>query len=222
MSDYNKYGSAAIKSMENFSNKVLLEINKSLPDSGLKLLNLVEIIPNWETYLTDKQLESTKEYIKHLSASEVDYRLGLRIGTTQQRLFGTISSKGALGRLEEIKDRLDKQGYFEHKKTATQKAQKRAKNAKPTKISDKTKEQIKELFFIISQVPNYKEYLMPSQIERLEKFLELKSVKSCAKYFGITEVTFKQSLFGRSYDSGILGKLRKVYESTTVNKWSDL
>ena len=222
MSDYNKYGNAAIKSMEKFSNKVLLEINKSLPDSGLKLLNLVEIIPNWETYLTDKQLESTKEYIKHLSASEVDYRLGLRIGTTQQRLFGTISSKGALGRLEEIKDRLDKQGYFEHKKTATQKAQKRAKNAKPTKISDKTKEQIKELFFIISQVPNYKEYLMPSQIERLEKFLELKSVKSCAKYFGITEVTFKQSLFGRSYDSGILGKLRKVYESTTVNKWSDL
>lgn len=222
MSDYNKYGSAAIKSMEKFSNKVLLEINKSLPDSGLKLLNLIEIIPNWETYLTDKQLESTKEYIKHLSASEVDYRLGLRIGTTQQRLFGTISSKGALGRLEEIKDRLDKQGYFEHKKTAIQKDQKRAKNAKPTKISDKTKEQIKELFFIISQVPNYKEYLMPSQIERLEKFLELKSVKSCAKYFGITEVTFKQSLFGRSYDSGILGKLRKVYESTTINKWSDL
>lgn len=222
MSDYNKYGNAAIKSMERFSNKVLLEINKSLPDSGLKLLNLIEVIPNWETYLTDKQLESTKEYIKQLSASEVDYKLGLRTGTTQQRLFGTITSKGALGRLEEIKDRLDKQGYFDHKKNVAYKTEKRLNTIKASKISDKTKEQIKELFFIISQVPNYKDYLFPSQVERLEKFLELKSVKSCSKYFGVTEITFKQSLFGRNYDSGILGKLRKVYESNTVSKWSDI
>lgn len=218
-----QYRDAEVKSAEQFTLKVLGEINKGVSDSGLRLLRLIEIIPNWETYLTDKQLEAAEEYIKCLNACEVDYKLNLHIGTTQQRLFGNSTSKGALGRLEEIVNRLEKQGYFEKQKALQQKAEINAnKVKKPTVISDKTKDEIRELLKLIVEMPDYEQHLTDSQKERTFQFLRLKSIKQCAKYFDVTETTFKQSLLGKNEQGGVLGKLKSISKSQTIDNWDDI
>ena len=222
MSDYTKYGDAAIKSAESYAKKVLIEVNKNVSDSGLRLLHLIEIIPNWETYLTIKQLEATKKYIKCLSSSQVDYELNLTTGVAHHRLFGNSKSKGALGKLEDVYKILDAQGYFERIQTITKKEEKKRNVIKKNVITDKTKNQLKELFTIISELDNYDQYLTNSQSEKLQKFLELKSIKSCSEYYGITETTFRQTLFGRGANTGILGKLKTAYENITVNKWEEI
>lgn len=223
MNDHLKYGDAAIKSAEQYTSKILNEIHKGVSDSGLQLLRLIEIIPNWETYLTTKQLDAAEEYIKCLNCCEVDYKLNLNIGTAQQRLFGNSTSKGALGRLEEIVKRLEKQGYFEKQKIIKEKAMINSnKMKKPSIISDKTKEEIRELLKLIIEMPDYEQYLTDSQKERVFQFLRLKSIKQCAKYFDINETTFKQSLLGKSGQGGILGKLKTVSQANTVNNWDDI
>jgi len=223
MNDHLRYGDAAAKSAEQYTSKVLNEIHKGVSDSGLQLLRLIEIIPNWETYLTAKQLEAAEEYIKCLNCCEVDYKLNLNTGIAQQRLFGNSTSKGALGRLEEIVKRLEKQGYFEKQKAIQEKATSNAnKVKKPSVISDKTKEEIRELLKLIVEMPDYEQHLTDSQKERVFQFLRLKSIKQCAKYFDVTETTFKQSLLGKGGQGGVLGKLKAVSNSNTVDNWDDI
>lgn len=223
MSSNLNYEEVVQKSAEKYTSKVLNEIHKGVSDSGLRLLKLIEVIPNWETYLTSKQLEAAERYIKCLNACEVDYQLNLNIGTTQQRLFGSSTSKGALGRLEEIVKRLENQGYFEKQKMLQQKReQQQSKPVKPSKISDKTKEQIRELIKLIVDMPDYEKHLTVSQKERMYQFLRLRSIKSCAKYFNVTEATFKQSLLGKNGDDGILGRLKKASQESTINSWDDI
>jgi hypothetical protein len=205
------------QTIERYTSKVLQEIHKGISDSGLKLLQLTQMIPNWETYLTPKQLEVIQCYIKCLNASEVDYQLKLNSGTTQQRLFGSSTSKGALGRLEEIVKIFEKQGYFEKQKKVIKNQSQRKQI-----ISDKTKEGIRELLKIINDMPEYEQYLTESQKTKLFEFLRLKSIKVCAKHFGIEETTFRQSLLGRNKNDGILGKLRKAYYDKTVNNWDEI
>jgi hypothetical protein len=218
-----QYRDAEVKSAEQFTSKVLGEINKGVSDSGLRLLRLIEIIPNWETYLTDKQLEAAEEYIKCLNACEVDYKLNLNIGTAQQRLFGNSTSKGALGKLEETVSRLEKQGYFEKQKALQQKAEANTnKVKKPAVISDKTKDEIRELLKLIVEMPDYEQHLTEGQKERAFQFLRLKSIKQCAKYFDVTETTFKQSLLGKNGQGGVLGKLRSISKSQTIDNWDDI
>ena len=222
MDDFLQYGDAALKSAEKYTSKVLAEIHKGVPDSGLRFLKLTELVPNWETYLTTKQLEAAEKYIKCLNASEVDYQLNLCIGTAQQRLFGNSTSKGAIGKLEEIIKRLENQGYFEKQKAKQQKVE-TVKRKGPTRVvSDKTKIEVGELIKYICEIPDYEKYLTYSQKERIYQFLRLRSIKQCAKYFSITEVTFKQSLLGKSGDGGILGRLRQAANITMVNNWDDI
>lgn len=223
MDKHLKYGDAETKSAEQYTSKVLGEINKGMSDSGLRLLRLIEIIPNWETYLTDKQLEAAEEYIKCLNACEVDYKLNLNIGTAQQRLFGNSTSKGALGKLEETVSKLEKQGYFEKQKALQQKAEANTnKVKKPAVISDKTKDEIRELLKLIVEMPDYEQHLTEGQKERAFQFLRLKSIKQCAKYFDVTETTFKQSLLGKNGQGGVLGKLRSISKSQTIDNWDDI
>lgn len=183
---------------------VLKEIYKGVPDSGLKLLDLIEKVPNWETYLTPKQREVAILYIKCLNACEVDYQLKLNNGTTHQRLFGSSTSKGAIGRLEEISKLLKEKPIREKQVKDNKKA-----------ISKKMKENIMELIQLLSDIPNYENYLTELQKERLYMFLQLKSIKACADHFCISEQTFNQTLFG---NTGILRKLKEFQ----TNNWNEI
>lgn len=187
-----------------------------------RFIFLIGKIPNWEVYLTDKQLESAKVYVSTLSPMMTDYQLNLGPSTSAKRLFGSsdktgVKSKGALGRLEEVYIKLDKIGFFkEPVKTDNQKY-----NNKSI-LSDKTLEKVKELFKIIKELENYSQYLNESQNEKLYQFLKSRSFKECAKYYNIAETTFKQTVLGRDDDSGILGKLKKAYDESHISSWEEL
>ena len=220
MGNFN-YEEATLKSIETENSKILKDIYSTVPDSGLRFLYLTEKIPNWETYITEKQLNAAERYIKCLNACEVDYQLNLNVGTTQQRLFGSATSKGALGKLEEVAKRLEKQGYFEKQKMLAQKAMIHQKPKKPV-LSEKLKTDVKELFRLVIENPDYEKHLTPSQCERIYQFLRLRSIKGCARHFNVTETTFKQSLLGRGGTGGILGKLKTISNQQTVSSWDDL
>lgn len=208
-----------VAKQNNFHTKRTMdEINKGLSGKGQRLQYLIETIPNWETYITDKQLEVAKLYVTCLNASDVDYKLDLRIGTTQQRLFGSSTSKGALGTLEEKEKLLKESGYFDRQ----QRLQDKKPRLRKKRLTDNTKMQIKELFVLISEVEDYNKYLTGSQTKRLQSFLELKSITKCARIFEVEEVTFKQSLLGRSGKGGIVGRLREAKLNTHVNSWDEI
>lgn len=180
-----------------------------------RLLFLIGKVPNWELYLTDKQLEATKLYISILDASLVDDKLNLGRGSSHTRLFGGAKNKGAIGKLEEAYKKLEKMGYFEEKKS-------NEKYNTKNIISDKTMNKVKELFKIVTDIENYEQYLTDSQKEKLYQFLVLRSFKECAKHFNINESSFKQSLLGKDDNDGILGKLKKVYDQKYINNWNDI
>lgn len=207
-----------------YKTKVLGDIYKGVSDQGLQLIKLTEVIPNWETYLTAKQLEATQIYIKCLNASEVDYQLNLSTGTAHQRLFGSSTSKGAIGKLKVVAQRLEEQGYFERQRRIKQdkNSKRKTRRSNRTNLSQKTKDDIRELFKLVVEMPDYEQYLTKSQKERIYQFMRLRSISKCAKYFGITKNTFKQSLLGRSGNDGILGRLRKASSETTVDDWNDI
>lgn len=218
-----KYGEASLRARERFSSQIKAQLNKNATDSGLRLLKLIEIIPNWETYLTDKQYEVAKRYIKCMSAYEVDHQLKLSYGTTQQRLFGNNkTSKGALGRLEEIAKKLENSGYFERLEKRKELVKKNQPTKKPSKISEDVLNKTRELIRLAVELPDYEKYLTKSQAEKLYQFLRLRNFKSTANFFGITEPTLRQSLLGRTEADGALGRLRKAQQKLTVNSWDDI
>jgi hypothetical protein len=105
---------------------------------------LVEHIPNWELYLTDKQLECAKLFVGGMNVIMIEDKLNLGRTTANSRLFGNsdktgIKSKGALGKLEEIYKKLDDRGFFKEKEVKD----KQKYNNKPI-LSDKTYKQDKQ------------------------------------------------------------------------------
>lgn len=114
----NKYTQASINLRESEQKKIRMN-NKMIGDHGITFQKLTQIIPNWETYLTDVQLESAKLYLQHMDCVSVDNNLGLRVGTSQNRLFDMYDKKGyrcALRRLEDVFKRLKEEGYYDRLK----------------------------------------------------------------------------------------------------------
>lgn len=217
-----RYKDASLRAQESISNKIKTQLNKSATDSGLRLLKLISVIPNWETYLTAKQLEVARKYVKCMSAYEVDHQLKLSYGTTQQRLFGNNkTSKGALGRLEEVAKLLEETGYFE-KLRKRQEQLKQQQKQKVSTVSDEVLAKTRELIKLAVEMPDYEKHLTKSQAEKLFQFLRLRSFKAVANHFDITESTLRQSLLGRTGQDGALGKLKKAYEQRTVNSWDEI
>ena len=118
-----------------------------------------------------------------------------------------------------VVDKLQKQGYFD--KLASKKEEQN-KKVKVSKLSQDTKDKVRELLRLIADMPDYENYLTESQKVRVYQFLRLRSFTACAKYFNITEVTLKQSLLGRNNSSGVLGRLREAYDKKTVNSWDEI
>lgn len=215
MSDI-RYGEASLRAKEYSSNKVKSELNKNVTDQGLRFVKLTSMIPNWETYLTPKQRESAKRYLSTMNANEVDWQLNLSFGTTYQRIFGSAKSKGAIGRLEEIYKMLENSGFFAVKqKEAEQKTEHKA----PVKMTSKTLDKVRELFSLISNTPNWKNYLTEPQIEKVTALLETRSFKKGAAACDVSMQAYQTSLIG---DKGVLDRLRRAKEMMTVNTWEEI
>lgn len=217
-----KYGDASLRVHERMQTKIKSQLNKSVTDSGLRFLKLIEAVPNWETYLTVKQLEVAKRYVTCMSAYEVDHQLKLSYGTTQQRLFGNNkTSKGAIGRLEEVARRLENSGYYERQKKMHERVKEQTKKKK-SKLSPETLMKTRELFKLVVSMPDYEKYLTKIQAERVYQFVRLKNYKAVAHHFGITEIALKHSLIGKKDGDGALGKLKKAMEQNTVSSWEEI
>lgn len=213
-----KYGEASLKAREKFSSKIKTELNKNSSELGMRLVKLIQMIPNWETYLTEKQLESAKKYVTILNAYEVDYQLRLTAGTTHQRLFGSKTSKGALGRLENVYRVLEQQGYFEDQQKKQQEL-KQNLQVKKKKLSQKTIQSVKQLLSLIVDHPDYQKHLTKSQAEKVYHFISLRSFAGTARQCGISQDSLKTALIGKN---GVLEKLQEVYNKQVVSKWEDL
>lgn len=218
-----RFGEASLKAQESFTSQVKSHLNRNLPDNALRFLKYTEVIPNWETYLTTKQLQSAKKYIALLNTHEVDYQLRLNPGSTQQRLFGSSSSKGAIGRLEEVYKALEDKGYYEKmKKKQEAAATAQSNQAKPKarqKLHAKTILAVKELITLIVENPEYEKFLTPSENEKVYHFLRIRNFKSTARFCGITEEALKRSLLGKG---GVLDKLRAEVAKKTVSSWDEI
>lgn len=213
-----KYGEASLRASDSFTSQVKSELNRNLSDNSLKFLKYTELIPNWETYLTTKQLESAKKFITLLNSNEVDYQLNLNQGTTHQRLFGSKTSKGALGRLEEVYEALEEKGYYEQIKKKKEAAQ-AAKKVKKQRLSPKTIESVRELITLIVDYPEYEKYLTKSQAEKVHHFIRLRNFQSTARHCGITQEALKRALIGQG---GVLDKLKEETSKNTVNSWDEI
>lgn len=214
-----RFGEASLKAQENFTSQVKSNLNKNLPDNALKFLKYTETIPNWETYLTTKQLESAKKYIALLNAHEVDYQLKLNPGVTQQRLFGSSSSKGAMGRLEEVYKALEEKGYYEKIKKKQEAVQAAKTAKKPAKLNSKTILAVKELITLVVDNPDYEKFLTPSESNKVYHFIRLRNFQATARFCGITQEALKKSLIGKN---GVLEKLRAEAASKTISSWDEI
>lgn len=184
-----------------------------------RFLELAEIIPNWETHLTEKQLEVAKEFIICLNVSEVDHQLNLKVGTARNRIFGNSStSKGAIGTLENVFLKLTDSGYFE--KLQKRKFIQTVKPVKSIEITNDMLNKTKELFRLVVEIPNYKKYLNKTQNKFILEFMRLRSYATTAKHFGIKESILINHLLDEH--TGVLAKLREVANTTMVNTWDEV
>lgn len=62
-----------------------------------ELIKLVETVPNWQSYLTDKQLKIVELYINFRNTSAVDTHLSLTNGVTYHTLFGSMKDNQKVG-----------------------------------------------------------------------------------------------------------------------------
>jgi len=215
MSDM-KYGEASLRAREHFSNKVKNQLNKNVTDYGLRFIKLTGLIPNWETYLTPKQREAALRYLRTMNAYDVDYQLKLSNGTTHQRLFGSKTSKGAIGRLEEVYKMLENNGHYaeQNKRKEVAKSDK-----KKVKLTPKTLMKVKELFSLINENPEYEKHLTKPQVQKVNELIKTRSFVKGAKACGITTLSYQQALIG---DGGALERLQKLKESRTISSWDEV
>lgn len=187
-------------------------IKTPLVNKTVMLLNLIEKIPHWETHLTDKQLEVTREFIVRMNVNEVDHQLKLKSGTSQNRIFGNNSTnKGAIGKLTDVASKLDNSGYFKK----IEKIQ-----VVHTEITMDIMEKTREFFRLIVEIPDYKLYLDQTQNKFVFEFMRLRNYANTAKYFGMKESTFINHLLGDH--NGILIKLREIANTTMVSNWDEI
>lgn len=204
------YEKASLAARENFASKVTKGLNKNVSDDGMRFLKLTTLVPNWETYLTEKQKESAVRYVKNLNASEVDYQLKLNVGVTNNRIFGGSTYRGAIGRLEDAYENLKKAGYYDKPVQ---------KESKKTNISDKTLSNVKELISLIIDHQDYSKYLTSAQAKKVESFLRHRSFVKASKELGISPKSLQQSLIG---SKGALVKLRKIHNDKLVSSWEEI
>lgn len=211
-----RYGDASLRAREYLSSKVKIQLNKNVTDYGLRFIKLTSLIPNWETYLTQKQREAAERYLKCFNAYEVDYQLRLSSGTTHQRLFGSKTSKGALGRLEEIFKMLEGSGFFEEKQKRQEAVQ---AEKKKIRLTQQTLDKVRELIKLVVETPDYSNHLTKQQVEKIELFMKFRNFASAAKQCGITIKSYQDALIG---DGSILEKLQSTKQKRMINSWDEV
>lgn len=114
------YSQAAINLRDGYAKRSRAKhtsTSEKVSEKGRYLLKLIQVVPNWETYLTDVQLKSVKLYQTSLNVVEVAKVLKVDSSTTYTNLFGENNEHnktlGALGRLLKAYNMLKESGYYD-------------------------------------------------------------------------------------------------------------
>lgn len=109
-----RYAAASIDVRDKSANSVRKDAGPQQARTVLRLFNLVQIVPNWETYLTEKQLEAVVLYKGNRDLNKCDEILELSKGGTYTRIFGDKYNQhhGAVGRLEAAYKKLFEAGVI--------------------------------------------------------------------------------------------------------------
>lgn len=87
----NIYRQAAVEINNRTLRKIRIESNDYFCKYETELVELTEKIPNWETYLTDQQIEIVKLYLNLRNVSDVTRKLGWKGNGVYNVLFGNYS-----------------------------------------------------------------------------------------------------------------------------------
>ena len=105
------YQQSTVKNSESFLKNVRQTDNERVCRHEGQLLSLIEKVENWESYLTDRQLQITKSFINHRSPASVDVQLSLKPSTAYKILFGPMNHsivQGVTAKLQKIYDKQQK------------------------------------------------------------------------------------------------------------------
>ena len=91
------YQKAIISTNQRDLSKFRVEINDSYCKYEDELIKLFETIPNWQTYLTDKQLQISQLYINYKNTCAIDTHLKLANGVSYHTLFGSMKNEKQVG-----------------------------------------------------------------------------------------------------------------------------
>jgi DNA-binding CsgD family transcriptional regulator len=105
------YQQSVVKNSESFLKNVRQTDNERVCRHEGQLLGLIEKVENWQSYLTDRQLQITKSFINHRSPASVDVQLNLKPSTAYKILFGPMNHsivQGVTAKLQKIYDKQQK------------------------------------------------------------------------------------------------------------------
>lgn len=116
------YANYAVSVREKQSNIIRGGMDKNFQNTVKKVTELTQLVPHWETYLTDKQAEAVSMYLANRNLEACDNKLGLEKGGTYTRIFGDKHNDhiGAIGRLQKVFIKLTEDGYYEKNKNLNQ------------------------------------------------------------------------------------------------------
>lgn len=117
------YNQSSINMGERELRKLRIETKDYFCKYEYELLDLVNKIPNWETYLTPKQCKIVSTYINVRNTTAVDIQLNLTNGVSWHTLFGSVKKdvSGEGGVYKKLKKVYEKLQYIESKKGITEK-----------------------------------------------------------------------------------------------------
>lgn len=214
-----QYGDSSLRAREVMIDKYKVDMNRNATDNGLRFLDLIHKVPNWETYLTPKQLEVARKYINCMNANEVDHQLRLNSGTTQQRLFGSgKTSKGAIGRLSDVRKKLEASGFYERQE---KKNEAKAVQTQRTPVSEEIMVKVKELISLIISMPDFEKHLEKDEAAKITQFMAFRNFAAAGRQFGMNEAKFANTLLDET-PGGILDKMRRLAQSSMVSTWDDI
>jgi hypothetical protein len=91
------YNSAAIATNERDLRKYKAATEDQFCKFESEFIELTNNLPNWKTYLTEKQLIISELYVSNHNAGAIDVQLHLGPGTAYHSLFGTIINNKQVG-----------------------------------------------------------------------------------------------------------------------------
>ena len=105
------YSRSAVAINQRELSKFRAETNDYFCRHEEELMALIQKIPNWQTYLTDKQLQVVQLYVSNPNTCAIDTQLKLANGVSWHTLFGTVkdnkSTGGVLKKLKSVQKKLD-------------------------------------------------------------------------------------------------------------------